>query len=76
MTTPPLRTSTPPGVGSGTLFHYFDDKRAIFHGVLEADHDALLADLAAIDVTDARAAGLRAVIDRMTADLRDPPSTR
>jgi AcrR family transcriptional regulator len=58
-------------VGSGTLFHYFADKRAIFHGVLEADRDVLLADLAAIDITDARA-GLWAVIDRMTADLRDP----
>lgn len=62
---------TAAGVGSGTLFHYFADKRAIFHGVLEADRDALLADLAAIDVTEARA-GLWAVIDRMTADLRDP----
>jgi AcrR family transcriptional regulator len=62
---------TAAGVGSGTLFHYFADKRAIFHAVLEADRDALLADLAAIDVTDARA-GLWAVIDRMTADLRDP----
>ncbi len=28
---------TAAGVGSGTLFHYFADKRAIFHGVLEAD---------------------------------------
>ena len=62
---------TAAGVGSGTLFHYFADKRAIFHGVLEADRDAMLADLAAIDITDARA-GLWAVIDRMTADLHDP----
>ena len=62
---------TAAGVGSGTLFHYFADKRAIFHGVLEADRDALLADLAAIDITEARA-GLWAVIDRMAADLHDP----
>jgi AcrR family transcriptional regulator len=62
---------TAAGVGSGTLFHYFADKRAIFHAVLEADRDALLADLAAIDIADARA-GLWAVIERMTADLRDP----
>ena len=62
---------TAAGVGSGTLFHYFADKRAIFHGVLEADRDAMLADLAAIDITDARA-GMWAVIDRMTADLHDP----
>jgi AcrR family transcriptional regulator len=62
---------TAAGVGSGTLFHYFADKRAIFHAVLEADRDALLADLAAIDITDAHA-GLWAVIERMTADLRDP----
>jgi AcrR family transcriptional regulator len=62
---------TAAGVGSGTLFHYFADKRAIFHAVLEADRDALLADLAAIDITNARA-GLWAVIERMTADLRDP----
>jgi AcrR family transcriptional regulator len=62
---------TAAGVGSGTLFHYFADKRAIFHGVLEADRDALRAHLAAIDITDARA-GMWAVIDRMTADLHDP----
>jgi len=62
---------TAAGVGSGTLFHYFADKRAIFHGVLEADRDTLLSDLAAIDTTDARAA-MWAVIDRMTADLHDP----
>ena len=62
---------TAAGVGSGTLFHYFADKRAIFHAVLEADRDTLLADLAAIDIADARA-GLWAVIERMTADLRDP----
>ena len=62
---------TASGVGSGTLFHYFADKRAIFHGVLEADRDALIADLADIDITAARA-GMWAVIDRMTADLRDP----
>lgn len=62
---------TAAGVGSGTLFHYFADKRAIFHGVLEADRDALLSDLAAIDVTDARTA-MWAVVDRMTADLHDP----
>ena len=62
---------TAAGVGSGTLFHYFADKRAIFHGVLEADRDTLLSDLAAIDITDAHAA-MWAVIDRMTADLHDP----
>ena len=62
---------TAAGVGSGTLFHYFADKRAIFHGVLEADRDTLLSDLAAIDITDARAA-MWAVIDLMTADLHDP----
>jgi AcrR family transcriptional regulator len=62
---------TAAGVGSGTLFHYFADKRAIFHAVLEADRDTLLSDLAGIDTTDAHAA-VWAVIDRMTADLHDP----
>ena len=59
---------TAAGVGSGTLFHYFADKRAIFHGVLEAD-------LAAIDVTDARA-GMWAVIDRRPRHPRPGPRHR
>jgi len=58
-------------VGSGTLFHYFTDKRAIFHALLEADRDEVIRDLAAVETVDPLVAFWR-VIDRMTVDLRDP----
>ncbi|TSD62592.1 TetR/AcrR family transcriptional regulator [Aeromicrobium piscarium] len=59
------------GLGSGTIFHYFADKRAILHGMLEIDRDQTIADLRAIEDDDALAAFWR-VIDRVTGDLRDP----
>ncbi|RLV56164.1 TetR/AcrR family transcriptional regulator [Aeromicrobium phragmitis] len=59
------------GVGSGTLFHYFTDKRAIFHAILEADRDQLLADLADVDMRDPLSAFWH-VVERTTTDLRDP----
>ncbi|MFD1858836.1 TetR/AcrR family transcriptional regulator [Aeromicrobium camelliae] len=59
------------GVGSGTLFHYFTDKRAIFHAVLEADRDVTLADLADLDMRDPLSAFWH-VVERITQDLRDP----
>jgi AcrR family transcriptional regulator len=62
---------TAAGVGSGTMFHYFADKRAIFHGVLQADRDEMLTDITTLDTTKPRTA-FWALIDRMTADLRDP----
>lgn len=58
-------------VGSGTLFHYFTDKRAIFHALLETDRDEVIADLAALDTSDPLAAFWQ-VVDRITVDLRDP----
>ncbi|OUZ07648.1 hypothetical protein BHE97_16240 [Aeromicrobium sp. PE09-221] len=59
------------GLGSGTIFHYFADKRAILHGMLEVDRDVTIADLRAIEDDDALIAFWQ-VIDRLTEDLRDP----
>jgi len=59
------------GVGSGTLFHYFADKRAVFHALLDLDRDTTVADLRAI-AHDDPAQRLWAVVDRLTEDLSDP----
>lgn len=58
-------------VGSGTLFHYFPDKAAIFRALFEADHEHFLADLAALDTSDP-AAGFWAIVDLMAKDLAEP----
>lgn len=69
------------GVGSGTLFHYFADKRAILHALLEVDREAAVAALAAETESDRRAqptdavaaeAAFWAVVERLTAELADP----
>ncbi len=59
------------GLGSGTIFHYFADKRAILHGMLEVDRDVTVEALREIEDDDALVAFWR-VIDRITEDLRDP----
>ncbi len=59
------------GVGSGTLFHYFVDKRAVFHAILEDDRDRTIADLGAITVADPDER-LWSIVERLTTDLRDP----
>ncbi len=59
------------GVGSGTLFHYFADKRAVFHALLEEDRDTTIADLRQIIDPDP-ATRLWLVVERLNADLKDP----
>ena len=59
------------GVGSGTLFHYFADKRAILHALLAADRDSMRAALESLDVSDPMVA-LWVVVDLATEDLADP----
>lgn len=58
------------GIGSGTLFHYFPDKRSIFTGLFEDDFGTLqrvLSDLPS-DPVDA----LFAVVDALTDEADDP----
>ncbi|MEO3782082.1 TetR/AcrR family transcriptional regulator [Actinocorallia sp. B10E7] len=58
-------------VGSGTLFHYFPDKAAIFRAIFQEDAERLSAELTALDTADA-AAAFWAVVDLMARDVRDP----
>lgn len=59
------------GVGSGTLFHYFADKRSIFVAIVADDLDEATSGLQRIDRTQpARAVGQ--VLDLLTADFGDP----
>lgn len=59
------------GIGSGTLFHYFADKRAIFLAIVTDDLTATTQRLDSFDTTDPRAA-LSAILDLLTADFGDP----
>lgn len=59
------------GIGSGTLFHYFPDKRSIFHALF-ADDLATTEDLIRdLDASDPLAA-IFAIVDHRVADAGDP----
>ena len=67
------------GVGSGTVFHYFADKRAILHALLEADRGEALAALAELDAEnvddaspEAALVAFWAAVDRATAAMTEP----
>ncbi|MEE4023462.1 TetR/AcrR family transcriptional regulator [Gordonia sp. PKS22-38] len=59
------------GVGSGTLFHYFADKRAILHAIVERDGRRRADVLAGLDEADP-GRRLWALVDILAADLADP----
>ncbi|MEU3876303.1 MULTISPECIES: TetR/AcrR family transcriptional regulator [Streptomyces] len=60
------------GIGSGTLFHYFATKRAIFHALFGDDFEKNAAACRqALDLGDP-AAGLDALLEHLLADLGDP----
>ncbi|MFF0729235.1 TetR/AcrR family transcriptional regulator [Streptomyces sp. NPDC004134] len=60
------------GIGSGTLFHYFPTKKAIFHALF-ADDLARTAEIRdrALAMPDPEE-GFALLFDRLTADLDDP----
>lgn len=58
------------GIGSGTLFHYFPDKRSIFVGMFEDDFEALQRLLGALP--DDPVDGLLGLVDGLTTDADDP----
>ena len=59
------------GVGSGTLFHYFGDKRSIMLAIFAADRER---DTALIDTLDPRhaLAEVWRLLDHLTHDATDP----
>lgn len=58
-------------VGSGTLFHYFADKRTIFMAIVSEDLAAVATSLERIDRADPERA-LGEVLELLTADLGNP----
>ncbi len=59
--------------GSGTLFHYFSDKAAVFRAIFEDDHEHFLTELAAIDTADP-AEEFWKIVDLISRDAADPAS--
>ncbi len=59
------------GIGSGTLFHYFPDKRSLMMALFMDDVAAHATFLRDLDRSDSRHA-LGRVIDQMAADLSSP----
>ncbi|WP_028927532.1 TetR/AcrR family transcriptional regulator [Pseudonocardia acaciae] len=60
------------GIGSGTLFHYFPTKRAIFHALF-ADDLAGNAEVRVRALADGSAgAGLDLLVEHLVGDLADP----
>jgi AcrR family transcriptional regulator len=59
------------GIGSGTLFHYFPDKRSIFHALFADDLAKTEELVRRLDRTDPLAA-LLALVDHRAADAGDP----
>jgi AcrR family transcriptional regulator len=60
------------GVSTGSLFHYFPSKQAVFHGVWELDRDEWDQVLAAAEANPDPWAALLAVVDKLAADAREP----
>lgn len=58
-------------VGSGTLFHYFPDKGAIFRAIFEEDLVRVRAELAELDGTDPVAA-FWTLVDLLARDAAQP----
>jgi AcrR family transcriptional regulator len=58
-------------VGSGTLFHYFPDKAAIFRALFQEDHELLLAELENLDTADP-AAAFWTIVDLLAKDVTEP----
>ena len=59
-------------IGSGTLFHYFPTKRALFHAVFADDLPVLTALTGRALAEPDPETGLRLLLDHMTAEVGDP----
>jgi AcrR family transcriptional regulator len=60
------------GISTGSLFHYFPSKQAVFHGVWELDRDEWEAFFADADAAPDPWSALMAVVDKLAADAAEP----
>jgi AcrR family transcriptional regulator len=60
------------GISTGSLFHYFPSKQAVFYGIWELDQTEWDELLAAADADPDPWAALEAVVDKLAADAAEP----
>jgi AcrR family transcriptional regulator len=60
------------GISTGSLFHYFPSKQAVFYGIWELDRTEWDELLAAADADPDPWAALMAIVDKLAADAAEP----
>jgi len=60
------------GISTGSLFHYFPSKQAVFYGIWELDRTEWDEVMAAADADPDPWAALRAIVDKLAADAAEP----
>ena len=60
------------GISTGTLFHYFPSKQAVFYGIWELDRTEWDEVAAAADADPDPWAALMAIVDKLAADAAEP----
>jgi AcrR family transcriptional regulator len=60
------------GISTGSLFHYFPSKHAVFYGVWELDRTEWDEVFAAADADPDPWAALMAIVDKLAADAAEP----
>lgn len=60
------------GISTGSLFHYFPSKQAVFHGIWELDREELDQMLGDAEANPDPWAALLAIVDKLAADAREP----
>jgi AcrR family transcriptional regulator len=60
------------GISTGSLFHYFPSKQAVFYGIWELDQTEWDELLAAADADPDPWAALEAIVDKLAADAAEP----
>ena len=60
------------GISTGSLFHYFPSKQAVFYGIWELDRSEWDEVFAAADADPDPWAALMAIVDKLAADAAEP----
>ena len=60
------------GISTGSLFHYFPSKQAVFYGIWELDRTEWDEVFAAADADPDPWAALMAIVDKLAADAAEP----
>jgi AcrR family transcriptional regulator len=60
------------GISTGSLFHYFPSKHAVFYGIWELDRTELDEVFAAAEADPDPWAALMAIVDKLAADAAEP----